>query len=228
MEEGKKRKQEDVEEQVEEEIEDVDEDVVDVDFDFFDPKEIDYHAISGLLKQLLDADSILFDISSLADSILKTSGGTTIKVDGDDSDPFAIFSVLDLTPEQPIDVINTLIEYFISKTAKIPEFNRKLRKIFKSSSNSSKVGLIICERLINMPPQVIPPMYRLYLNNTENQTYDYYIILTKSFIEEESKLDQEDTPLIKKKKRSLLRVSNKNFFGDCRILITKYTLRFLG
>jgi protein BCP1 len=38
-------------------------------------------------------------------------------------------------------------------------FHTTLHALF--SQNQQHVGLVICERLINMPVQVIPPMYKM-------------------------------------------------------------------
>lgn len=44
--------------------------MLDVDFEFFDPQPIDFHGLKTLLRQLLDVDHQLFDLSALADLIL--------------------------------------------------------------------------------------------------------------------------------------------------------------
>lgn len=83
-----------------EEEEDFSGEIVDVDFEFKDPVEIDFHAIKNLLRNLFDSDADNFHLSHLSDMILDTKKhyGTTIKVDqGENADPYAIFSVLDLT-----------------------------------------------------------------------------------------------------------------------------------
>ena len=63
--------------------------VVDVEFEWFNFKpEIDFHGVKSLLRQLLDVDSQLFDLSALADLILsQPTIGSTVKVDGDETDP---------------------------------------------------------------------------------------------------------------------------------------------
>lgn len=102
--------------------------------------------------------------------------------------------------------IKALIDYFILKTQEHPEFNRKLRQLFVSTS-PAKVGLILGERLINMPTEVIPPMYKMLVDemaeaNSKNEPFefDYVIILSKTFTEEESQIDKEDKRQSKKGK----------------------------
>ncbi|CAJ0755419.1 10877_t:CDS:2, partial [Entrophospora sp. SA101] len=73
------------------------EEIINVDFDFFDPKDSDFHSIKTLLKQLFSSDSELFELSELTELIVnQPSVGTTVKVDGSDSDPFAFLTVLNI------------------------------------------------------------------------------------------------------------------------------------
>lgn len=73
-------------------------DTVNVDFEWFDPQPaVDFHGIKTLLRQLLDVDSQLFDLSELADIILSQPLlGSTVKVDGNETDPYAFLTVLNL------------------------------------------------------------------------------------------------------------------------------------
>ncbi len=72
--------------------------MVDVEFEWFDPQpEHDFHGLKTLLRQLLDADGPLFDLSALADLILaQPLLGSTVKVDGNETDPWAFLTVLSL------------------------------------------------------------------------------------------------------------------------------------
>ena len=75
-----------------------DENVVDVEFEWFDPQpEHDFHGIKTLLRQLLDSDAHLIDISALTDLILaQPLLGSTVKVEGNETDPYAFLTVLSL------------------------------------------------------------------------------------------------------------------------------------
>lgn len=56
--------------------------------------------------------------------------------------------------------IKPLVEYFLSKA----NSNLALRTVLEEAlapSSHTHVGLILSERLVNMPVQVIPPMYRM-------------------------------------------------------------------
>ena len=72
-------------------------DLVNVDFEWFDPQPIDFHGLKNLLRQLFDNDAQIFDMSALADLILsQPTLGSTVKVDGHESDPYAFLTVLNL------------------------------------------------------------------------------------------------------------------------------------
>lgn len=72
-------------------------DIVNVDFEWFDPQPIDFHGLKILLRQLFDSDAQIFDMSALSDMILaQPLLGSTVKVDGNESDPYAFLTVLNL------------------------------------------------------------------------------------------------------------------------------------
>lgn len=69
------------------------------------------------------------------------------------------------------------------------------------------VGLILTDRLINVPSEVVPPMYTMLLEEIEwalqekePYNFSHYLILSKTYTEIESKLDAEDDRPKKKKK----------------------------
>jgi len=76
-------------------------------------------------------------------------------------------------------------------------------------SSEATVGLILAERLINIPAEVVPPMYRMLLEEIawaveekEPYKFTHYLILSKTYQEVASKLNVgEDRPQKKKKKQ---------------------------
>lgn len=77
------------------------------------------------------------------------------------------------------------------------------------NSTSARVGLILTERLVNIPSEVVPPMYKMLLEEIswaieEKEPYDFthYLILSKTYREVASALDGEDTPKSKKQKKA--------------------------
>ena len=93
-------------------------DIVNVDFEFFDPQPaIDFHGLKNLCRQLFDADAHFFDISALVDLILSQPLlGSTVKVDGNESDPFAFLTVLNLRQHQVRTTLVLCVVYVIPTT----------------------------------------------------------------------------------------------------------------
>ncbi|KAH0099315.1 hypothetical protein KCU66_g15477, partial [Aureobasidium melanogenum] len=99
-----------------------DEDMIDVDFEWFDPQPaVDFHGLKTLLRQLLDVDNELFNLSALSDLILSQPMlGSTVKVDGNESDPYAFLTVLNLRQHKENPVIADLTAYLSRKASSIP------------------------------------------------------------------------------------------------------------
>lgn len=201
------------------EVGDEEPETVNVDFDFFDLNpDVDFHATKNFLRQLLGDDGIKFDISGITDLFLtKNSVGTTIKTEGKEGDPFALLSVVNLTENKTNASLKPLIDYILEKTTKDMEFNMILKKLIKEngqltkdSSKQAKVGLIISERLINMPVEVVPPMYKMLLEEMEKSEdahekyeFDYFLVISKVYEMVSSNVeDDEDDRKLKKKKGS--------------------------
>ncbi|KAA8909034.1 protein bcp1 [Sphaerosporella brunnea] len=194
-------------------------DLVNVDFEMFDPQPAhDFHGIRQLLRQLFDADSALFDLSALTDLILSQPLlGTTVKTEGNESDPFAFLTVINLHEHASNPAIQTLASYLLAKSASNPQLHAKLRSILDSGS-SAQVGLILTERLINMPVQVVPPMYKMLLEEiewalAENEPYNFthFMVLSKTYTEVASRLDELEARPNKKGKKQAKR-RNDTFY----------------
>ncbi|QPG76338.1 hypothetical protein FOA43_003724 [Brettanomyces nanus] len=169
-------------------------DTVNVDFDFFnlDPK-ADFSATKNFLRQLFQGDSLLFPLSEMADILLSTNQvGTTVKTDGKDSDPFSIISVTGLTDNLSKDPVKKLSQYLFEKTGKHPQFNAMLRQLL-SPSSKRKLALIFSERLINMPVETAPPMYRMLMEEIDKAgfKYDYFLIPSRVYQMIDSEVDKE-------------------------------------
>lgn len=168
-------------------------DTINVDFEMFDPQPAhDFHGIKNLLRQLFDADSPLFDLSALTDLILSQPLlGTTVKTDGNESDPFAFLTVINLHEHAAHPAVKTLVAYLQTKAGA----NGMLRSLLDPKT-PGQVGLILTERLINMPAQIVPPMYKMLLEEIEwavqeGEAYNFthFVVLSKTYTEIASKLD---------------------------------------
>lgn len=139
-------------------------DIVNVDFEMFDPQPAhDFHGLKTLLRQLFDVDSTLFDISALTELILSQPLlGTTVKVDGNESDPYAFLTVLNMQEHADKPVIKELANYILSRSKPTHPLHAKLEKLL-SPTAEGHTGLILTERLINVPTEIVPPMYKMLL-----------------------------------------------------------------
>ncbi|RAO70958.1 uncharacterized protein BHQ10_006970 [Talaromyces amestolkiae] len=189
---------------------DSDVELVNVEFEWFDPKaEVDFHGLKTLLRQLLDNDAQLFDMSALADLILSQPLlGSTVKVDGIETDPYAFLSVLNISEHKDKQVIKDLTQYIAQKAKSNPSLT-PLAQLLVNTENPPAIGLILTERLINIPAEVVPPMYSMLqeeiswaLEEKEPYNFTHYLILSKTYEEVESKLDAEESRPQKKKKKT--------------------------
>ncbi|KAF4302894.1 putative protein bcp1 protein [Botryosphaeria dothidea] len=183
-------------------------DMLNVDFEWFDPSpDVDFHGLKTLMRQLLDVDNQLFNLSELADMILaQPLLGSTVKVDGLESDPYAFLTVLNLHEHKDKQVVKDLTKYFAQKASSSSSLSQ-LPSLLDPSS-PSQVGLILTERFINMPSEIVPPMYTMLqeeiqwaLDEKEPYQFSHYLILSKTYLEIESKLDMEDNRPNKKKRK---------------------------
>lgn len=206
--------------------------MIDVEFEWFNMKpDIDFHGIKNLTRQLLDVDSQLFEMSALADLVLsQPTIGSTVKVDGEDTDPYAFLTVLNLYEHREKEVIKDLVAYLIEKSKANSALSR-VSELLKQSSPSVQIGLILTERLINVPSEISPPMYSCLLDEIEsavadNEPYNFshYLIISKTYTEVESMLDQEDAPKQKKNKGG--KSSQVYYFHPEDEVIEKHSLAY--
>ncbi|MCJ1436530.1 Mss4p nuclear export [Xylographa pallens] len=187
---------------------DSDTDMLDVEFEWFDPQpKVDFHGLKTLLRQLLDVDSQLVDTSALADLILaQPLLGSTVKVDGNETDPYAFLSVINLQEHKEKPVVKALIDYIVRQASTNPALSLVVDLL--KTPNNTTVGLILTERLVNIPSEVVPPMYRMLLEEIswaieekEPYNFSHYLIISKTYQEVSSMLDTGgDRPQKKKKK----------------------------
>ncbi|TVY84282.1 Protein BCP1 [Lachnellula suecica] len=189
---------------------------LDVEFEWFNFKpDIDFQGLKSLLQQLLDVDSQLFDLSALADLILsQPTLGSTVKVDGEDTDAWAFLTILNLHEHRDKKVIKDLTRYIVAKSKSSSTLS-DLGSLLELPS--SQIGLIFAERRINVPSEIAPPMYTMLIDEIEaavedNEPYKFthYLILSKTYNEIASTLDQEDAPKTKKSKAG--KASRETFY----------------
>lgn len=181
--------------------------MVNVDFEWFnfDP-EIDFHGVKGLLRQLFDVDAQLLDMSALTDIILQQNTiGSTVKVDSKANDAYAFLTALNLREHKDKKPVVDLVGYLSAKAAQ--SGSGALAAEVPRALAEQHVGLVLGERLINMPPEISPPMYSMLVDEVEaavedKEPYDFthYLVVSKTYNEVQSILDGEESRKSKKAK----------------------------
>lgn len=171
-------------------------DIVNVDFELFNyDSQIDFHGVKTLLRQLFDTDAQLFDLSGLSDLIVEQNTiGSTCKVDDKANDAYAFLTVLNLHEHRAKPPVAQLIEY-LGKQARASD---SLAGVVPDLVASGKqVGLVLAERLLNMPAEVIPPMWSCMIDEIEAAVEDkepyefsHYLVVSRAYQEVASSLDQ--------------------------------------
>ena len=103
-------------------------------------------------------------------------------------------------------MIKKLVDYVINST----KATKDLSLLSDLLTTDACVGLILTERLMNIPLEVVPPMYKMLLEEIswaleEKEPYDFthYLILSKTYKEVNSQLDQEMSKSQKKNAKKL-------------------------
>ena len=103
-------------------------------------------------------------------------------------------------------VIKSLIDYITRSTGGISRLS-PLRDLLNPDSKA-RIGLLLSERLVNIPSEVVPPMYKMLLeeiswalDEKEPYSFTHYLILSKTYKEVSSQLDQEVGTSQKKRKK---------------------------
>ena len=171
--------------------------MLDVDFEFFSPVELDFHGLKNLLRQLFDADADQLDLSGLADLIIsQPSLGTTVKCDGEGSDPFAFLTLLDLKAHAANPAVKSLVSYLSSRAGTSDSLSDVPTLL---ASPTAHVALLLSERLLNMPTEIVPPLYTMLADELDQHTFTHFLLPSKVYTEVASALPSADRP--KKKAR---------------------------
>ncbi|ORX77083.1 hypothetical protein BCR32DRAFT_329069 [Anaeromyces robustus] len=213
--------------------------IIDVDFEFFDPQPQDFYGYKILLKQIFGNDHEYINLSDLADLVLSQPLlGSSVKVQSEDpkkEDPYAMLSVLNMQEHKDKVSIQQIKKYLNDRLTKKSVSLKKLNGYL--NDESKPVGLLLNERLINMPPQVVPPMFRMLLEeiqwaieDKEPYEFAYYMVLSKLYRMVESKVDKDENApqtSVKKNKKSKINPEDLNkvfYFQPEDEIIEKYSV----
>lgn len=148
--------------------EEVSEGVVQADFAFFDPKPNDFHGVKILLQTFLDDTE--WNLSGFVDLILEqTTVGTVVKIeDAEDDGLFSFVTVLNLARYKDQQCIKELKEYLLKVCGK--DLRGNLRLLL--GEQAQDVGLLVSQRVVNLPPQLLPPLYDALFDEVSWATED--------------------------------------------------------
>jgi protein BCP1 len=167
---------------------------IDVSFNYVAPTEIDFMALKRLIQQLYHTHSSDIDLGPLSDHIIQIGKqelgdaaiGTVVKVEDDeDGDPFAFASALYLSSKEN-QASKTLLSYYNRVLTTSSSSSSKVAASSISSllqSKDQKVLQIFHERMINMPPQIMPPLYKMLFEEIQSneQTPTHLLFFSRVF-----------------------------------------------
>eukprot|EP01120_Amphizonella_sp_Union-15-10_P015824 TRINITY_DN820_c0_g1_i2.p1 TRINITY_DN820_c0_g1~~TRINITY_DN820_c0_g1_i2.p1 ORF type:complete len:279 (+),score=60.90 TRINITY_DN820_c0_g1_i2:92-928(+) len=165
----------------------LDNEEIPVDFVFKDPSPtIDFKTVKTFVTRLLDGKA--WNSSDFADIIVKQQNvGSLIKVDGDD-EGFGFITTINLQVHKGLPSIQELVFHIKSQVSKyapkeqIDSWNKLI--------DSPTTGLIINERMFNVPPQLAPHLLKCLfeeiqwaIEDKEPFNFDHYLILTNYYLD---------------------------------------------
>ncbi|CAK1541027.1 unnamed protein product [Leptosia nina] len=187
------------------------------DFEGRNPEDCDYHGIKQLLRQLFLKSNV--DLGALAQIIISQNYvGSVVKqclddgIDDDDDDVgdgvFGVTTVINITKkkeEQCVKQIRNLLTTLADDNA-----DEKTKTLVKKilSDESSQVGLVINERILNIPAGISVPLFSSLQSEVEKAikrnmpyTFQYLVWICKTYKTSEDDSDilfanQEEKPLL--------------------------------
>ena len=140
-----------------------DSDVVDVDFDFVDPRPIHFKSVRRLLTHYLPGEEARFDSTGLADLIVGQASVGTIVASGEEpDDAYAFATVLNLERHAEQPCIKAIAKYLLGKAP-----SAAARAAVKAAFEGKNTALLLSERMVNMPPEIAPTLYKCLLDDLE-------------------------------------------------------------
>ncbi|CAI0523587.1 unnamed protein product [Linum tenue] len=179
--------------------------VVQADFAFFDPKPDDFHGVKTLLQTFLDNKE--WNLSGFVDLILEqTTVGTVAKLEDDDDDGlFSVVTALNLGRYKDHKCMKELEDYVLSVCHE-SNLVDQLRVLF--SKKARDVGLLVSQRVVNLPAQLLPPLYDALFDEVSWAVEDEHKKANGKLGE---KADSEEEPVIYVKAEDELFHELKNY-----------------
>ena len=180
---------------------------VEVNFEFHPPIQEDLDGISTLLRQTLlqyvDSSSLAKHLIELKDitqviALEAPDEENTSEDDEPDNDIYGVSSVIELptgansTSESPQDVARKQLLKFLKD--KSSEFKKTIEE---ARDVNLKIGMVVNERYINLPPQLALPTLKSLSKHLEKSKYTHLVFVSKILL----KARETDTKLPSKKSK---------------------------
>ncbi|KAL4402638.1 Mss4 nuclear export [Malassezia pachydermatis] len=190
-------------------------DFINVEFDFQAPNEIDFQALKRLFQQLFYTHAPQLDLGVLADHVIEQAQsrgvGTVVKVDDLEQvhDPYAVMSALLLGPPSPAQA---LVHSYLATQLRRSASAQSLLALLEQASAEKPLLFVVHERMINLPPQITPPLIQMLLEEcqelqeeTSAPTPTHALFFSRAFsadaLDEGDDEDEEPTGLAGARKR---------------------------
>ena len=157
-----------------------DQEEVQVEFLFSEMRDNYFHNIKTFVNPLLDFE--VYNTSEMSDVIInQVEVGNIIKVGLEDDNEnevtainklnenvevYGVFTILNLNYYNNKSFVKKIKEFVLSKAKENCKSEDEIKKIINMLENS-KLGLIVNERAINLPMELIPPLINLTLQDIE-------------------------------------------------------------
>lgn len=162
---------------------------VNVEFVFSDPREVHFHSVKQFLISYLPPTQP-FDVSGMADTIVnQVETGTMVCVEGE-QDVYGFITALGLQRYQQVTSMQQVLQY-VAKKCPPSELAR-----FQGVLNAHSVALVINERMVNLPYQLVPAIHSALhediewaIENEESEPLrksfdvEYFLILSSCTVE---------------------------------------------
>lgn len=146
------------------------EEIVHVDFDFFDIQDDDFLSVKSLLRQTFGADNLEFNLSVFAQSCVEAIGSAVKADDKEYNDVLAVLCIGDVAPDVKMELLN----YYIKRLAHSPTAQRVLLQLRNTPAN---VGILYSERFLNMPLEIVSPLYTLISQEIAGKKLPEYLLV---------------------------------------------------
>mmetsp|Transcript_29485 Transcript_29485/g.114043 ORF Transcript_29485/g.114043 Transcript_29485/m.114043 type:complete len:312 (-) Transcript_29485:1022-1957(-) len=128
---------------------------IDADVGFYDPGEEDVEFVEKLIALAGTASYGGIDTSQLTKEICKqTRVGTVVRI-GEEVEDIAFISALSSSTHHAL--LRPLRKLLVRSA--VNEEAQKLKAIFPKEGESSKMGLLVTERVVNFPPELVPKLH---------------------------------------------------------------------